>query len=128
MATENSPLLGGNGVREGGERTVTSSSSTADASDCSKHTILQKAIRHLQKWRTVYIVALLVLMEDFPDYMRMAPVIEALQDRICYDYYRYTGPDLNLMPENDCKIDAIQTKLSNVRGWFYTLQILPGMR
>jgi hypothetical protein len=71
---------------------------------------------------TVIVISFVaVLAGDMGAFLSMAPLIRLLESAICQNYYqRYDD-----IPEHMCKINAIQSELSMLKGWSAVFDCLP---
>lgn len=117
MASESEPLL--------------SPASSEREQDEPEHISLSSALfAHLHKWRTLYLCGLLTFIIDFAEFMRVASSIQMLELNVCRDHYRHFDPSV-IGPDGDiasklCKVDAVQTRLANMRGILALIGVIPG--
>jgi len=79
----------------------------------------------------ITLVTISVFLLEIGDYMIRAPTIRLMEDIICRQYYKSQGDasiDLTLpIPEERCKVAAIQGELAMLRGWDTTFSCIPGI-
>ena len=122
--SENTPLVGADSRSQAAQN----SAGTAPLTGLSaRQTALAS---HFWKWSTVYLCGLLIFTVDFPVFMGEVAKIRMLELGLCRDYYADVDPGVvqpdGSIPEVLCKIDSIQSRLANFRGYFAFLQGLPG--
>jgi hypothetical protein len=85
--------------------------------------------RHFVLVATVIVFSIFVI--EIGDFMGRAPMSRLLEDCICRKYYESAetmGLDLSLpIPEENCKIPAIQRELAMLKGWDQTFSSIPGL-
>ena len=88
---------------------------------------------HPHYHRVVGVVIVTVFLIEIGDYMMRAPTTRIMEDIICRHYYDSLetvpiGIDLTKpIPEDNCKVPAIQAELAMIRGWDMTFSCLPGL-
>jgi hypothetical protein len=108
---ETSPLLAG---------TSTSSPDQQQSTTATPH--------HPKFLRVVVICIICVFVVEAGDYMLRAPYTRMLEDIICRAYYEAATPSISPpIPEDNCKIAPIQSKLAMLKGWDVTFSCIPGI-
>src|SRR5690606_13027283 len=77
---------------------------------------------------TIFICAALVFLFSFSDNVTAAARIRVLEFAVCFDHLTPRSPVLAgpaSIPEQECKIPAIQQKLATLRAWLGALEALP---
>lgn len=69
-----------------------------------------------------YLPALLLLLSELAELLLVSPRIRLLESSICRTHY-----GLPSVPESQCKIPEVQTRLAYIRGWQVFFEALPVM-
>lgn len=82
-------------------------------------------------WRVAYAAQALRLGETLIVAMSNTPLLRLLEADVCRDYYRLYSPSViaidDSVPEDLCKIAAVQKLVADVNGPTYVLNLIPGM-
>jgi MFS family permease len=86
---------------------------------------------HPKLFMVATICIALAFFVEVGDYMLRAPLMRILEEIICRSYYESTTPvriDLSIpIPEGECKIPFVQSKLAMLRGWDTTFSCIPSI-
>lgn len=97
----------------------------------TKHSAQSSLQRHLSKWWTVYVCAVLIITLDVPSFMSEGPELRMLELAVCRDFY--AAHDLSVIDDNGnvaeqrCKIPEIQSALAKLRGIMAMMEAIPGL-
>jgi len=69
-----------------------------------------------------YLPAVLLLLSELAELLLVSPRIRLLEAAICRSHY-----GLPSVPESQCKIPAVQTRLAHIRGWQVFFEAIPVM-
>jgi len=90
-----------------------------------------KVIHHVSTWSTVYLCGLFAFLIDYPTFMGDAAKIRMLELGLCRDYYRLADVSViggdGSIPEELCKVKAVQSSLARLRGFLQMLEYLISM-
>lgn len=111
-------------------------SPTAETALLQRHSVPHYDTRspqppHHNYTRVIAVCLCAVFIIDVGDYMQRSPLIRVLEDIICRKHYRASaslGMNITLsIPEQDCKIPAVQGPLTMLKGWDIALSCIPGL-
>jgi hypothetical protein len=136
IAAETSPLLGHeNGHsrdRVSQERHDSGDAISEESSSHDASLSRAAAVRsHLRRYATVYLCGLFILVVDVPGYMAEVNRVRMYELAVCRDWYSHANktvidPNGNI-PEELCKIPAVQSELATFSGLQMMLDELVGM-
>lgn len=101
-------------------------------SDETTHTAAKWSLKdHLDKWWTVYICAIFIIVVDVPSFMSEGPRLRMLELAVCRNFYADHDPsvidDNGNVIESLCKTPDIQSSLAKMRGILAMEEAIPGL-
>lgn len=85
-------------------------------------------------WPWVYVVMLCIgvaVTVDIGDYLFLAPKVRLFESVICTHFYQRENPSLvgsdGSVPENFCKVDAVQDEVAMILGWQLFFDSIPAI-
>ena len=87
--------------------------------------------RHRHYVRVIALSLVAAIFIEVGDFMERAPMMRLMEDILCRKYYESTAPlgtHITLpIPEQECKIPAVQGELAMLKGWDAALACIPGL-